>query len=127
MTLDRGSLHGTPPWSSIAKRNYQIIAHGVSGMACKETVLGIPISRKRLKDAYTTVYKLANGHAQNREYALINVVHDTSYSFYVVYAESCDIITADVALLKEPVPDAYVFSGGGNEAPPAPPPPLPGS
>ena len=96
------SLHATPTNIPLVTRNYKIIAHGLRADVCKSVFFGFGIDDTSYAKAIKKIHEqVPTGIGQ--DYQLVNVVEDKTFEFYLFGGKKCTVISADVAVLLEPV------------------------
>ena len=114
------SLHATPTEVPLVTRNYEIIAHGLRADACKAIVFGFGIDDMSYARAIKEIHKQVPSEI-GQDYQLVNIVEDKTFEFFLFGGKKCSVISADVAVLLEPVAQPMVKwkdpSGSDVESP----------
>ncbi len=101
------SLHATPTEVPLVTRNYEIIVHGLRADACKAIIFGFGIDDMSYARAISEIHKQVPRRI-GQDYQLVNVVEDKTFEFFLFGGKKCTVISADVAVLLEPVAQPMV-------------------
>ncbi|HQO35545.1 MAG TPA: hypothetical protein PLG59_12840 [bacterium] len=86
----------------LVQRNYEIVLHGLRADVCKVSVLGMGKADISYANAIKAIHKKVPPQL-GADYQLVNVVEDKTFEFYLFSWKTCTVISADVAILKEPL------------------------
>ena len=110
------SAHWIPAPESA--EDYVVIARGLTGDACASKFLGVAFHFPHVHEAIEEIHEKAAPLTGAAEYAMVNVVRDSSRRYILlVYSRRCEIVTADIA-----VPRSELAKLPPPPAPPTPPP-----